>query len=260
MRNIVKAQFFQIARDKVIKYVVVVTLLMQILMVILPILLDTAEISSAGEFFATNEGSLTSFPLFFLILMTAEICGVDFMDKTHNYELMGGHKRSEVYFGRILPALLLGGLGALLLAVLPVGIYVVLYGWGSKVAVSQVVVRFLLLLFPLLRLVCEFACLTFLFKNPYVVMGLGYLAFMSTMMLTEMGMIGPKCIFLGVTNITWVLMVSNWQTYGLGGDLNYIFDASASAEMAWGTIGASVVFGLAALLLGYVFFKNDDMN
>ncbi len=258
MRNIVKAQFFQIARDKIIKYIVVVTLLMQTLMVILPILLDAVEVSSAGEFFATSGGSLTSFPLFFLILMTAEICGADFIDKTHNYELLSGHKRIEVYLGRILPALLMGGLSALLLAILPVGIYVVLYGWGTKVAVGQVVIRFLLLLFPLVRLVCEFACLTFLFKNPYVVMGLGYLAFMSTMIITEM--IESKCVFLGVTNITWVLMVSKWQTYGLGGDINYIFDASTSAVMVWGTIAASVFFGLAALGLGYIFFKSDDMN
>ena len=33
MKNIVKAQFFQIVRDKIIKYMVVITLLMQVLMV-----------------------------------------------------------------------------------------------------------------------------------------------------------------------------------------------------------------------------------
>lgn len=258
MRNIIKAQFFQVTRDKFIKYTAVAILGLQILMVMLPVWLEVAEVSSAGELVAAKEGSIASFPVFFLILVTAQICGADFMDKTNHYELMGGHKRAEVYLGRVIPALLVAGLGAFLLVIFPVGLSVVLYGWGTKVAVSQALVRFGLLLFPLLRLVCEFACLTFLVKNPYVVMGVGYLVFMATTMLT--GMMESRCMFLGVTNISWLMIVNKWMTYGLGNDTNYIFDASTPPVMLWGTIGASVFFGFAALFLGYVFFRNDDMS
>ncbi len=258
MKGIIKAQFFQIIRDKVIRGMFVVTLLMQVLVVMLPIWLDTEAATTAGEFFATQGGATISFSMFFLIVVTGQICGVDFLDKTHNYELMIGHRRHEVYLGRVIPALLVGGVGTLLLTMLPILIYASLYGWGTKVVFGQVLLRWILMLFPFLRMVCEFAFLTFLIKNPYVVMGLGYVAFMVFTALS--GMIEVCSVFLGITNLSLLLVVSKWTTYGLGDDLNYIFDASLSGKIVWGTVVASVVFGLAALYLGYVFFRNDDMN
>ena len=258
MKGIIKAQFFQIVRDKVVKGMFLVTLMMQVLVVMLPIWLDAEAATTAGEFFATQDGVTISFPMFFLIVVTGQICGADFLDKTHNYELMIGHRRYEVYLGRVIPAMLIGGVGALLLTMLPIVIYASLYGWGTKVALGQVLLRWILMLFPFLRMVCEFAFLTFLIKNPYVVMGLGYVAFMVSTVLT--GMIDSSSVFLGVTNLSLLLVVSKWTTYGLGDDINYIFDASLSGEMIGGTIVASAVFGLVALYLGYVFFKNDDMN
>jgi len=260
MKNIVKAQFFQIVRDKVIKYMVVITLIMQVLMVMLPIWLDNQKPTTAGEFFATNGAMLMEFPIFYIILVTAQICGADFMDKTHNYELSAGHKRYEVYLGRVIAAAIVGGVGALFFTILPVGIYTALYGWGDKVAFAPILLRGLLALLPYLRMVCEFAFITFIVKNPYVGMGLGYVVFMLTMATLSGTTIEVNSVFLGVTNLSLLSMVSKWATYGLGSDMNYIFDASISAGTIWGTVAASVVFGAAALYLGYVFFKNDDMN
>lgn len=258
MSGIIKAQFFQIIRDKVIRGMLMVALLMQVLIVMLPIWLDNETVTTAGEFFATQDGATISFPMFFLVVVTGQICGADFLDKTNNYELMAGHKRKDVFLGRVIPSLLVGGVGALLLTILPIGIYAALYGWGTKVLFGQMLLRWVLMLFPLLRMVCEFAFLTFLIKNPYVVMGLGYMVFMASAVLS--GMIEACSVFLGMTNLFLLLVVSKWTTYGLGNDINYIFDASLSGEIVWGTIAASVVFGVVALYLGYVFFKNDDVN
>ena len=260
MKNIVKAQFFQIVRDKIIRYMVVITLVMQVLIVMLPIWLENQEPTSAGEFFATDGVILMEFPLFYIILVTAQICGADLMDKTQNYELSGGHRRYEVYLGRVIAAAIVGGVGALFLTSLPVVIYAMLYGWGDKVAFAPVVLRMLLMLLPYLRLVTEFAFLTFLIKNPYVVMGLGYVIFMLTMTIAIGTTIEVTSAFLGITNLSLLTMVSKWATYGLGNDMNYIFDASLGAGAIVGTVAASVVFGAAALYLGYVFFKHDDMN
>lgn len=260
MKNIVKAQFFQIVRDKIIKYMVVITLGMQILMVMLPIWLQNEEPTTGGEFFATNGGTLFVFPLFYTILVTAQICGADFLDKTHNYELSGGHKRYEVYLGRVIAAAIVGGVGALFFTILPVGIYTALYGWGDKVAFGPILLRMLLMLLPFLRLVCEFAFLTFLVKNPYVIMGLGYVIFMITIVLTSNSVVIVSSVFLGITNLNLLSQVSQWYTYGLGNDMNYIFDASFRTGTIGGTVAASMVIGVCALYLGYVFFKNDDMN
>lgn len=111
MKGIIKAQFFQIIRDKVVRGMLFVALTMQVLIVMLPIWLDNESVTTAGEFFATQDGVTISFPMFFLIVVTGQICGADFLDKTHNYELMIGHRRHEVYLGRVIPALLVGGVG-----------------------------------------------------------------------------------------------------------------------------------------------------
>lgn len=258
MRNIMKAQFFQIIREKIIWYMLGVAFLMQVLMFMLPIWLGNEEATSAGEFFASNGSGLIFFPLFFLVVAAGQICGVDFLDKTNHYELMSGHRRYEVYFGRIIPAILVGGLGTAFLTITPVVLYTILYGWGTKIALGDVVFRMVLLLFPILRLVCEFAFLTFLVKNPYVMMGVGYALFMATIGLAEM--MKTLNVFLGITNMMLLLEVEKWITFGLGDDLNYIYEAPLSAGVVWQTILASAVFGGAALYLGYVYFKNNDLN
>ena len=258
MKNIVKAQFFQIIREKIIWYMLVLALLMQVLMFMLPIWLGTEEVTSAGEFFVTSGSGLIFFPLFFLVVVSGQICGIDFLDKTNNYELMSGHRRYEVYFGRIIPAILVGGSGTALLTITPVVLYTVMHGWGTEIALSDAVLRLVLLLFPILRLVCEFAFLTFLVKNPYVMMGVGYGLFIATMGLTEQ--IKTLNVFLGITNMMLLLDEKKGVTFGTDGNPIVIYEAALSGGVIWQTILASVVFGGAALYLGYVYFKNNDLN
>lgn len=258
MKNIVKSQFYQIIREKMLWYMLVVALLMQTLMFLLPIWLDNEEATSAGEFFAGNGYGLIVFPVFFLVVAVGQICGIDFLDKTNHYEVLGGHRRYEVYLGRVIPALLVGGLGGLLLSVLPVVLYTILFGWGTKIALGTVVFRFVMLLFPFLRLVCEFVFITFLVKNPYIMMGVGYVVFIAIMGLSEV--LNASNAFLGITNMLQLLLVEEWITFGLGGDLNYIYEAPLSAGVIAQTVLASVVFGVGSLYLGYVYFKNNDLN
>lgn len=258
MKNIVKSQFYQIVREKIIWYMLVVALLMQTMMFMLPIWLENEEATSAGEFFADQGYALIFFPVFFLVVAVGQICGIDFLDKTNHYEVLGGHRRYEVYLGRVIPALLVGGLGGLLLTLLPVVLYTVMFGWGTKIPPGAVVLRFIILLFPFLRLVCEFVFITFLVKNPYVMMGVGYAVFIAIMGLTEI--LNAFNAFLGITNMMQLLVVDKWITFGLGGDLNYIYETPLSAGVIVQTILASVVFGVGSLYLGYVYFKNNDLN
>lgn len=258
MKNIVKSQFYQIIREKMLWYMLVVALLMQTLMFMLPIWLDNEEATSAGEFFAGNGYGLIVFPVFFLVVAVGLICGVDFLDKTNHYEVLGGHRRHEVYLGRVIPAVLVGGGGALFLSILPILLYTIMYGWGTKIAPGPVILRLVLLMLPYLRIVCEFVFLTFLVKNPYIMMAAGYAIFMACIGLSEV--LNAFNAFLGITNMMQLLVVEKWVTFGLGGDLNYIYEAPLSAGVIWQTILASVVFGVGSLYLGYIYFKNNDLN
>lgn len=258
MINIMKSQFYQIVRSKFPWYAFITVLSAQILLYLLPVWMGNEKVTSAGECFVSNGFVLMAFPFFFLVMIVGYICGTDFKDKTNCYELMSGHHRHEVYFGRIVPAALIGGLGTMFLTVIPLILYGMLYGWGTKVDWGDVVLRLVLLLFPVLRMVCEFAFITFLIKNPYIMMGVGYVIFIAIM-----GMAGTQHsfnVFLGITNSILLLNVESWVTYGLGETSNYIYETSLGANVIEQTILASVVFGGAALYLGYVFFKNNDLN
>ena len=59
MKNIVKSQFYQIVREKILWYMFVVALFMQILMFMLPLWLDNEEATSAGEFFNLETTAIT---------------------------------------------------------------------------------------------------------------------------------------------------------------------------------------------------------
>ena len=122
MKNIVKSQFYQIIREKMLWYMLVVALLLQTALFMLPIWLENEEATSAGEFFADNRYGFILFPIFFLVVAVGQICGIDFLDKTNHYEVLGGHRRHEVYLGRVIPAVLVGGGGALFLSILPISV------------------------------------------------------------------------------------------------------------------------------------------
>lgn len=258
MKNIVKAQFFQIIREKLLWYMLVVALLLQTALFMLPLWLGNEEVTSAGEFFADNSYGLICFPVFFLVVAVGMICGMDFLDKTNHYEVLGGHRRHEVYLGRVIPAVLVGGGGALFLSILPILLYTIMYGWGTKIAPGPVIFRLVLLMLPYLRIVCEFVFLTFLVKNPYIMMAAGYASFIACMGLAEI--LNSFNAFLGITNMMQLLEVEKWVTFGLGGNLNYIYEAPLSTGVIVQTILASVVFGVGSLYLGYVYFKNNDLN
>ena len=87
---------------------------------------------------------------------------------------------------------------------------------------------------------------------------MGYAVFMVSMFLGEI--LNAFNAFLGITNMYQLLLVEKWVTFGLGGDLNYIYEAHLSAGVIVQTILASVVFGVGSLYLGYIYFKNNDLN
>ena len=65
---------------------------------------------------------------------------------------------------------------------------------------------------------------------------------------------------LGLTNMGMLAKVDMWTSFGLGGDIYYIYLTELPLDQIITTIVVSLAVGAAALFLGYMFFKNDDMN
>ena len=47
---------------------------------------------------------------------------------------------------------------------------------------------------------------------------------------------------------------------GLNGKEQMFYESAVTSEMVIGTIGVSLFAGILSLVLGYVYFKHDDLN
>lgn len=260
MKNIMKAQLLQLKKDRICRFIFIGILVVMFMLVYMIVDMASGDIEiTGGEHAVMLATMMTLLAQFFMYLFTAQACGVDFTDKTMNYEIMAGHTRCQVYFGRVIPTLVIGTLVTLLLIAVPIAADVIIMGgWGDKVSFTDMLLRYLLMAFPVARTICEFIFLTFIIKNPYIVMGISYVACI------VLGMNVPTttdhCFVLGMTNINAITVINEWQSFGLGGDLHYIYETGLSADFVIPTIIVSVIIGGIALLLGYTFFKNDDMH
>lgn len=260
MKNIMKAQLIQLRKDKICRFIFI-----GVLAVTLIIVLMMADMALGDFDISGGEHALALFTItevlaqFFMYLFTAQACGVDFTDKTMNYEIMSGHTRRDVFFGRVVPTLIIGTLGTMLLIASPiVAEVIILGGWGDKVSLTDMLLRFLLIAFPIARTICEFIFLTFIIKNPYIVMGISYL--LCIVLGFNVPVTREHCFVLGMSNMNAITVINQWSSFGLSGKLYYIYETGLSADFVLPTIIVSIVVGAAALLLGYTFFKNDDMH
>lgn len=262
MKNLIKAQLYQLKKDRLVQLVfggmllilLVTAYMNQLLAVTVDYAIDTV---TGGGYFSNSLFGVIMVGLMFVIIAVPRICGWDFTDKTTNYELMSGHIRREVYFSRAAVSLLAGVIGWIILFCAPLAVASVINGWGEKLPLSEAMLRSILMLFPIIRLVCELSCFTFILKNPYITMGIGYV-----LLLLQVSPMFPikSNYLLGISNLSMLGTIDMWTTYGLDGELNYIFEAYLGAGDIAGTVLASLAASLLSLFIGYIFFKNDDIN
>ncbi|MBQ7980252.1 MAG: ABC transporter permease subunit, partial [Oscillospiraceae bacterium] len=258
-KNIIKSQLYQLRKESLVWIVFVGLLLMPLGNIFLQ-----GELTLEGNYptqamLAENGAFFTLMPLMFLFTLVGFVCCGDFIDKTSNYELMTGHKRIEVYFGRVIPCLIVGVIGFAVMTALPLIVNTAMHGWGTKLDVGEIVLRYTLLIFPAVRILCTAIFIAFIAKNPYALMIVGYFAFMLGGVGATMLKLGESPI-LGITNMNMLCIFDSWATYGLEGNMNYIYDASLSAGEITGTIVVSIIASAVFLYLGYVFFHKDDLN
>lgn len=258
MKNVIKAQVYQIKKDKLIWGVFLLLLFIQYTNMIGE--MDFGDLGSACLYAAGNASQMVLYCMMFAGVAVGQICGVDFTDKTTNYELMSGHTRKQVYFGRAVLSILVGVTAVLILSAFPVLIASIQYGWGTAMRLEGVVLRWLLLVFPVFRIVCEMIFMSFLVKNPYVTMFFGFITAMGGVMLTEM-FAGNDTVLLGVFNIKMLCSFTSWSSYSIvDGHSLVVYDSAFAAGDVIRTIFGSSVIGMAFLIIGYIYFQKDDLN
>lgn len=256
MRNILKGQLYMLPKYGVSHFVFIGIAVVQVMATFFTIRTTPELIQNAGIFASIPDTTYVMISVVYIFMLTAQICLADFYDKTSYYELMGGHTRLEVYFGRAIPCLVLGTLGSFVLMIIPDITATVLLGWGSDVPVGQIIIRRLMLIFPLFRLCCEFVFISFLMKNMIGVVVTGFVVYMFGWFLS----MESSSPWLGMTSVSMLYQTDIWVTYGFDGKYHFSYVTTLQPE----TVVSVILFSLAAsaicLYMGYFFFKKDDMN
>ncbi len=259
MRNIIKAQLYQLRFNKLTWFVFIGVILIGIARALFEIQFSALweETLRGCDYAAQNISIDVMCGQFFLVVCAAQMCGADFNDKTTNYELMAGHMRWQVYFGRVIPCIVMSVVGYLVVICVPTLLVTAVCGWGTQMSAADMVFRLFMISFPVMRYACELSLVCFISKNQFVVMGAGYLMFMMGIIpqLTE-----SSSVFLAITNLNKLCSIEAWTSFGLSGDIYYVYEAELSTPTIVGTIAVSTLVSACCVLLGYVFFKNDDHN
>ena len=125
-------------------------------------------------------------------------------------------------------------------------------------------IRCALTIFPYLRMAAFLVCLTFIIRNPYIIMSLGYGLFMAYAVTSLMDMKLSRSIISSITNLRGLGDCSGWSIYNLDpmkGIVNYnTFDTGLSAGLVLGTILSSLVMMGIYFIIGYLVFTKCDLD
>lgn len=259
MWNIIKSQWYQLIRDKRVRGVFIVTLLFNGA-------ITFANIDSFGEDMRGSliTADLSSFygimGMIFMLALTAFVMGTDFMDKTLNYEILSGHSRKEVFFGRLIVSVLAGSVGAMIVMLFFPCMLTAVFGWGSVLEPAGVCRRYLLVCVMLLRIACELALISVAVKNPYAIIFTGYI-----IGCVELLILLLKPILFNMEWLFQILSICHFSellSFGVHMDGTGQIAGTSAVGMpdVLITIGGAAVIGIAAAAAAYTYFRRDDLH
>lgn len=263
MWNIMKSQNYQTRGDNLVIYGFLIVLIFPFL----GLLMD-----GDGSIFGDLNGGmylLLASPMFpfaatiLSLIVVARICGWDSTDKTINYEIMAGHSKAEVYFGRVCSALIWTIGGSFAAMVLPVAIISLICGFGNSMPLGDVALHTGIFLAVVFRMSCEYILLTFLLRNCYAAMLLGYtftaFGMVGVMIYTDITGVEPT-VETVLVNMGQLFNFGNYQIKNIGGEEIQVFNLSLEPSIISSTVLVSLLVGIICLLVGYVFFSRRDMR
>lgn len=265
MWNIMRAQIYQTMRNKMTWFIFFFAIALNAVFSF-GFIVDNEE-GLNGSLTVASLGSMYCMTgLLFLMVFAADITGKDFTDKTINYEILSGHSRNEVFFGRFIVAAVVGSIGALFIMLLFPCLITLLSGWGNTMELQGVVFRYILVFVTLFRVVCEVTLITFLTKNPYITYLTGFL-FGYIQMLLPMAQsefpdwfINKNSVSLSVWHCLDLLDFQDWTTFFLDESEQILYQSGVEPVVIGQTIGVSLLVGVVLLVISFVFFHSDDLN
>ncbi len=266
MFNSIRSIDFSTRKDK---SVLLATLFMAVIPYLLMMFLSSAQemefgsITASYYFASQNMAAITVFFYFAIVVIACRVFGADFSDKTINYEILSGHNRSTVFFSRVVVGVIRGAVIPLILTFIPLCVFAFLNGWGQETERTDVIVRTLLVFFPLVRI----CALNIMFAGVSGSAGkgiaLGFLAeiVMSIVQsLIEEGLHITVNYAFGIINIMLLLTSQNSREIVVDGKPVSVFETAVTTDMVLKTVGVSLGFTAAYLMIAYYIFRKKDRS
>ena len=259
MWNTLKAALWQAKRSEFL-YIAVGYVILSQVMFIIP---EYSDSMTGSRLVGICVQSLMVFLPILIGWNTAVICGSDLGDKTVNYELLFGKKRSEVYFGRFLAAIIINlAFVAVYVPIFPL-IGTVINGWGGSISVSDAMMHYAAIFPVVFRLICVYTAITFLAMNAAVPAAFSFIGtiicMLSSVMLQEFDAKVKLTWQLATTDLIRLLDFNNTTSgYFEGQDIT-VYKTALTGSIMLESLTASVLIGIAVLLLGFAVFRKRDV-
>ncbi len=266
MLNIIKSQIYIMKRDIYYLWATALTL-----MYFSVIAIETFQGYLSGEVLtgsiiaAFMTGDMTIVFFLFAVLFSSRIAGWDFTDKTLNYEVIYGHKRSSVYFGRAIVGICSGLLRSAVVVVVAVVIPTIILGWGWSVPAGEMILRYALITLELVRLMAFVIMMSFVARSNVAGAFAGFAAGLIPLMVTGLADIETEEMhtFSWLVSSLSISEVSSFENYTsdyvLGSDI-IVFTDRIEPHTAMLMSVMAVVCTAVYLLAGYAVFRKSDIH
>ena len=260
MLNIIKQILRQLLRDRFLQ----LGALYLLACVTVPFFFgETGFLHETGS---ESVGDLASFlSVFFPIIagvVTARGCGTDLRDKTANYEVLFGKKRSQVYFGRFFASLILVFAVTALIPLTAVSLLTLCNGWGASITAADSAVHFIMIFPVVFRIICFYTALSFLAGNDLLPLTVAFIGTMvlllSSFFMSEAGF--PLTWHTGVTDLMTLLDFSNTTGGFFNGEDITVYKAALSGAAILRMLCTSFGIGMLWLAGGFAVFRRRDIS
>ncbi len=265
MINLIKAQQYRTRRDIASYIAIMVGLLIFSMTALLSMSDEGSSNADAGHFFLMSAGGFAIISSLIILTFTGMISGSDMLDKTMNFEILDGAKRSRVYFSRFIVSLCWGVSVMYAVVIIPMIVTGIIKGWGNIISVGQFAQRMALLLFPFVRITALYTAMTFMLGDFRAVFAIGYIL-SETELLVEFVFLEivkvPVYVrsLFSVPAVNVLLDVNNIGfDYVNAEDIQVVKNTLSASECVI-CVGINIVMTVLLLVLGLKIFKNKDLK
>lgn len=253
MKNIIKAQLYQLKRDKLL-WILFFGMILLILRELAGYMVYSPE-ELSGSYFSANIVDMGMYSTSYIILAAAYITGRDYMDKTINQDVLCGHSRKAVFWGRALPALLITLITTvILLLIIPI-CSTMIYGWGENITIAEFLFRMMIYVFLVIRVGCEVIFLTCVLQDLYKVYIVSFFVYFVGMFLDEKN----GYVFASDAGRS-IFDFKSWIIYHIDGTGECLYEKTLSGDTVCIFIATSIGISIICMMMAVHFFKVQDMD